>query len=100
MTQTIQTDWGGKKLLGMMLITGLAISSVSLFMVDYEFTNSPESVVELTMLCDNGFCSNVLTESVTEDSFVQYSTDLNSDEIIQKTESFSSFTLNKNKVEL
>ena len=97
--QTLETDWAGKKLLGIMIIAGLSISSVSFFMLGDGFTTSTLSNAELTMLCNNGLCYNPLTQTIPVGSFAQQSADLNADgTVMQTTQSFSSLTLNKNTV--
>lgn len=95
MTDTIQTEWVSKRLLGIMVIAGLSISATS-FMIINDELNTTLSNGQVTTLCDNGLCYNSVSETIPIGSFVQQNADINSETVIQNNESFTSLTFNKN----
>ena len=95
MTDTIQTEWVSKRLLGIMVIAGLSISATS-FMIINDELNTTLSNGQVTTLCDNGLCYNSVSETIPIGSFVQQNADINSETVIQNNELFTSLTFNKN----
>ena len=91
-----QTEWAGKRLLSLLVVSGIAISGMSFFMAGDSLGIASTSNDEIATLCDNGFCYNPTTNSIPVGTFVQQSADFApNDAPVQNTEFFGDLKLQK-----
>jgi len=96
MKQVTQDVLAGKRLLSLLVISGLSISGISFFMLGDGFFNSASTLTnEFETLCDEGLCYNVATNTIPVGTFVLQSAELDADTVTQNNEDFSSFSIPK-----
>jgi len=96
MKQVTQDVLAGKRLLCLLVISGLSISGISFFMLGDGFFNSATTLTnEFETLCDEGLCYNIATNTIPVGTFVQQSAELDADTVTQNNEDFSSFSIPK-----
>lgn len=98
MEQATQDVWAGKRLLSILVISGLSISGMSIFVLGDGFETSTLAV-DFETLCDDGLCYNSATDSIPVGTFVQQSADLDSSIIVQNNEDFTSFSIPKDTIQ-
>jgi len=65
MKQDMQDVWTSKRLLSLLVISGLSISGMSFFILGDGFDNSASTLTnEFETLCDDGLCYNVATDII------------------------------------
>ncbi|MFB5598237.1 MAG: DNRLRE domain-containing protein [Nitrosopumilaceae archaeon] len=99
MEQVTQDLWTGKRLLSILVISGLSISGMSIFMLVDGFSTSTTLTSDYETLCDDGLCYNVATDSIPVGTFVQQSADFDTSTVTQNNEDFSSFSIPKDTVQ-
>ena len=95
--QTTQNEFAGKKLLSMLVVSGVFISGISFFMLGSGSTGAI-SATEVEEMCSGGLCQISTTESIPVGSFVQQSADLSNDLVASNSENFGSLKFLKTKI--
>ena len=98
MEQETQDLWTGKRLLSILVISGLSISGMSIFMLGDGVEISTASS-DFETLCDDGLCYNAATDSIPVGTFVQQSAELDSSVITQNNEDFTSLSIPKDTLQ-
>ena len=91
MRQMTTIEYSGKKLLLLMIATGLTFSGITFFMLGDGLTTSLLSEKDYKMLCDTGLCFNPVTSSFPTGVFIQQSYEFDQMTTSQNSESFSKF---------
>ena len=95
--QKVKTDLEGKSLLTIFIVTGIAFSSFSGFVLSDGFGMiTPTENVDVQNICHNGLC-NIVPESKQMNSLVQLSEDSENVNAVSSNELFTNLKLDKNK---
>ena len=101
MMQPLQNEMEGKKLLSLLVVSGICFSAISFIVLNDDVIASSESLSKsgVPVLCENGLCNPIGSETKAIGNFIQQGNDVNSIGVAANVEVFTDLKFVKNNVQ-